>query len=175
MDNIDIDKMKQNKDAYLRYATLTKELDNIEYEKDAEMTLSQFRIICSDNKKLPLPSGRWGNTLAAALENHQFVSATHIYENRDILGINIDCVSTEYDGSNPLNFAEELEIALSYFDMKEELEEIEKIKEVRPIRSDMYLRRLFHGTLPAIEELKKYASNYLEQKEANKSKRKRYK
>lgn len=70
-----------------------------------------------DGGMMPLPSGRWGNALAVALEMMLYEPALLIIENADDLGIDLDAVSWEYDGENIWGAEETFEFSKTLLDM----------------------------------------------------------
>lgn len=60
---------------------------------------------------MPLPSGRWGNSLAVALEMQSYQGALLIIKNATALGIDLNAISSEYGGTNPWNAKEVFELS----------------------------------------------------------------
>lgn len=66
-------------------------LQTLEKLKDAINTI---------DTPMPLPSGRWGNALAVALEMFAFKSAQFMIQNANVLGIDLYAISSDKDGRN---------------------------------------------------------------------------
>ena len=79
----DFYKMNIRKGEYMRYAHLTHFFD--EYDYNINRNISSIEgILKFAGYTYPLPTGREGTVLAIALENHQFISAKFLLDNKII-------------------------------------------------------------------------------------------
>lgn len=106
MDNFKIAQLKAGKYAFMKASALvtcmTKYSDYLD-EKDRN-NLDFFAQI---SEGLPLPSGRWGNAIALALEINNYVAAEYLIENSDRLGLDINTIVSEFGGKNPWSLKDE--------------------------------------------------------------------
>ena len=65
---------------------------------------------------MPLPSGRYGNVLAVALEMQQYKGALFLMKHAKKLEINLNAVSSEYGGENIWNVKQVFKASLEGFD-----------------------------------------------------------
>lgn len=106
MENMRITQLKIMRSAFITAANLVNYMNNYKYymdEKDRK-TLDVFTQI-SDG--LPLPSGRWGNAIALALEVNNYIAAEYLIDNSDRLGLDTNTVVSELGGKNPWNLKDE--------------------------------------------------------------------
>ena len=102
-----------------------------------------------------LPSGKWGNVLAFALEMHKFIAANYILENKEKFNISLDYVAFEIGNCGlPIHYENELDFALSYFDS--EKEEMIEYSELLLLESSDISKEKIELTLDAIEKLKNF-------------------
>lgn len=95
-------RLNKSRDYYACFAGLFSVMSKYESgncEKELESWIRIANISCEENN-LPLPSGRKGNVLAVALEMRNYFSAIYMIENAERLGISLDRVSMDVDGSN---------------------------------------------------------------------------
>jgi hypothetical protein len=106
MENMKITQLKIRKDAYLNAANLVRFMEDygMEKEEEARKLLDLFASI-SDG--LPLPSGRWGNAIALALEINNYVAAEYLINNAEELGLETNTVVSELGFKNPWGLREE--------------------------------------------------------------------
>ena len=102
MENI----QKVKKSAFIIAANLVTYMNKYRYfmdEKDRK-TIDTFAEI---SEGLPLPSGRWRNAIALALEINNYVAAEYLINNSDRLGLNTNTVVSEFGGNNPWSLKDE--------------------------------------------------------------------
>ena len=160
MNIIDTAQMKMRKEAYRAYAELTEAFSEYDYNVDRKIAVEKIKYcLALHDGGYPLPSGRWGTPLAVALENHQFSSAKYLLDNKDELNIDVNSVSSNLGGEDPIGFADELAFALSYYDLESEKRALESIGELNPSQYEANFRN-FNEEQFAIGILKIYASEY---------------
>ena len=101
-----IEQLKNRKSAFLIAANLVTCMNRYSYymnEKDRELLDLFIKI----SQGLPLPSGRWGNAIALALEINNYVIAEYLIKNADRLGLSTDFVVSELGFKNPWNLKDE--------------------------------------------------------------------
>lgn len=98
--NINVIAMEQSRTAYSLFSTLCNALNDFSFNKNDKTTEELKAIIKSINVGMPLPSGRYGNSLAVALEMQFYQGALFMIKNANDLEINLESVSSEYDGRN---------------------------------------------------------------------------
>ena len=106
MENMRITQLKIMRSAFITAANLVNYMNNYKYymdEKDRK-TLDVFTQI-SDG--LPLPSGRWGNAIALALEVNNYVAAEYLIENSDRLRLDTDDIVNELGSKDFWSLEEE--------------------------------------------------------------------
>ena len=151
----DFYKMNIRKGEYMRYAHLTHFFD--EYDYNINRNISSIEgILKFPGYTYPLPTGREGTVLAIALENHQFISAKFLLDNKDELGIRLDQLSHEVGEKKWTNFPEELLLTLSYYNENLDKEYLEKLKDNNPSQYS-FEKAKFDEQLAAIKALLQYA------------------
>lgn len=96
--------MEQNRIAYMEFAKLHNVLKKFSFDENNEEVIRKLKITLKTFKgAMPLPSGRWGNSLAVALEMQYYQGALFMIQHADELGIDLESVSSEYDGSQVWN------------------------------------------------------------------------
>lgn len=114
MERIPIEKRKE---LFEDLAHFIVAMENYEKEQSEKNKLKlDLLLLTKDN--ILLPSGKWGNALALALEIHKFITANYILENREKFNISIDYIAFELDKSGEsIHFEDELDFAVSYFNL----------------------------------------------------------
>ena len=160
MNTIDTAQMQMRKKAYRAYAELTEAFSEYDYDVDRKIAAEKITYcLALHDGGYPLPSGRWGTPLAVALENHQFSSAKYLLNNKEELNIDVNSVSSNLGGEDPIGLADELAFALSYYDLESEIRALEFIGEFNPSQYEANFRK-FNAEQFAIGILKIYASEY---------------
>lgn len=103
--------MEQNKTVYSFFSDLCRALKEFSYNEDAKTTEQLMIITRSVKVGMPLPSGRWGNALAVALEMQYYQGALLMIKNAEELEIDLEFVSSEYGGKNVWNAQQTYEIS----------------------------------------------------------------
>lgn len=113
---------------------LYKVLNDFSNNENVEKT-EQLSIITKASKSgMPLPSGRWGNALAVALEMKFYQGALFMIENAEELEIDLDAVSSEYGGKNIWNAQQTFELSQLGFEMTKLADDDEFYKDYPEIR-----------------------------------------
>jgi len=98
--------LRMQRDAFRRAAILTYSI--IEYSHNpSEINASALLCLSNITKSIPLPSGRWGNVLALALELNEYIAAKLLFEERKQLELNTDLMVTDANGHNAWNLYDE--------------------------------------------------------------------
>lgn len=97
-----------SRDAYRNFSVLCHELNDYAYDGDEEKLNTLLKVI---NVGMPLPSGRYGNSLAVALEMQLYVGALFIIKHADELGIDLKSISSERGGKDPWNAFQVFELS----------------------------------------------------------------
>ena len=106
MESIQIAQLKIRRSAFINAANLVTYMNKYRYymdEKDRK-TIDFFTLI---SEGLPLPSGRWGNAIALALEVNNYVAAEYLIENAHRLELDTNTVVSELGGKNPWSLKDE--------------------------------------------------------------------
>lgn len=106
MGSMQIAQLKIRRSAFIKAANLVTYMNNYRYNMDEKdrKTLDVFTQI-SDG--LPLPSGRWGNAIALALEVNNYVAAEYLIDNSDRLELDTNTVVSELGGKNAWSLKDE--------------------------------------------------------------------
>ena len=108
--------MEQMRTMYSRFAVWNNTLTEYEYSGDVEKLKAMLKV--QVNNVFPLPSGRFGNVLAVALEMQHYKGALFIIQNAKDLGIDLHSVSSEYGGREVWNAKQTFEFSKEYFDFE---------------------------------------------------------
>lgn len=114
--NINIIAMEQNRTAYSHFASLCGALNDYSFNQNDETTAQLKAITKSIKVGMPLPSGRYGNSLAVALEMQLYQGALFMIKNADDLKIDLESVSSEHGGKNIWDAKQTFELSLLSFD-----------------------------------------------------------
>ena len=106
MNNIKIAQLKIRKSAYINAANLVTYMNNYSYNMDDE-NRSTLDVLAQISDGLPLPSGRWGNSIALALEINNYVAAEYLIDNSDRLELDTSTVVSELGGKNAWSLKDE--------------------------------------------------------------------
>lgn len=88
--------------------------ENSETTEQLKCVIKYFEIA---QTSMPLPSGRYGNSLAVALEMQEYKGALYMIQNADELGINLESVSSVY-GENVWSAQQTFEFSQVGFEME---------------------------------------------------------
>ena len=80
--------MKIRKSAFIKAATLVTYMNKYSYYMD-EKDRKNLDVFARISEGLPLPSGRWGNAIALALEINNYVAAEYLIDNADRLELEL--------------------------------------------------------------------------------------
>ena len=100
MDNIQIAELLIRRSAFITAANLVTCMNEYRYHMD-ENNRKSLDTLTLFSKGLPLPSGRWGNAIALALEINNYVAAEYLIENADRLWLDTNTVVSKLGGKNP--------------------------------------------------------------------------
>lgn len=109
--NLNEYELKRRRLGYSSFSSLCTALSNFAYDKNEMTTEQLLATIKTIREGMPLPSGRWGNSLAVALEMQSYQGALLIIKNAADLGIDLNAISSEYGGTNPWNAEEVFELS----------------------------------------------------------------
>jgi len=109
--------MEKSREAYSHFSVLWCALNDFSLNENDKAAEQLKTIIKSINGGMPLPSGRYGNSLAVALEMQLYQGALFIIKNADDLGINLEAISSEYGGGNVWNAQQTFEVSQLGFEM----------------------------------------------------------
>lgn len=103
--------LKLGKKAYMNACHLVSSMEKYSYSllKNDENQLSAYAYI---SQGVPLPSGRWGNAIALALETNDYISANYLIEHAEELNLRTDSVVSEFGGKNPWGLKDEFLFSL---------------------------------------------------------------
>ena len=106
MENIQITQLKIRRSAFIKAATLVTYMNKYSYYMD-EKDRKNLDVFTQISEGLPLPSGRWGNAIALALEVNNYVAAEYFIENADRLELDTNTVVSELGGKNAWSLKDE--------------------------------------------------------------------
>ena len=108
--------IERKRRAYSNFSTVCRVLNDFSLNENAETTTQLKNVIKCINGGMPLPSGRYGNPLAVALEMQYYTGALFIIKNAVDLEIDLESVSSEYDGRNVWNAEQTFELSQMGFE-----------------------------------------------------------
>ena len=108
--------IEQKRAAYNNFAILNIALKKYAIQENKYTTEKLKALAILNFKGMPLPSGRYGNVLAVALEMQQYKGALFLMKNAKELEINLNVVSSKYGGENIWNVKQVFEASLEGFD-----------------------------------------------------------
>lgn len=114
--------MEQSQRAFSSFAHLKVLFDKYEFDPNEENEKQLVTYLSVVNQRLPLPkglplpSGRYGSSLAVALEMHNYPSALLIIQHATEWNIDLERVSSKLDGSDIMSVKECFDFSLSYFE-----------------------------------------------------------
>lgn len=132
MDNITIRRLKTQKNAYIGAAEMYMIMQGYKFHSDDDNKRFSLEHYASFLQGLPLPSGRWGNVIALALEFNNYTSAEYLIDNAERLGLVTKTVVSEFGGHNAWSLKDEYLYSLLTFE-----EEITP-KEDLPVTEEEY-------------------------------------
>ena len=106
MENFSITQLKQRQSAFINAANLVTYMKKYSYYMDEE-NKKYLDFFTMFSEGLPLPSGRWGNAIALALEINNYVVAEYLIENADRLELDTNTVVSEFGGKNAWSLKDE--------------------------------------------------------------------
>ena len=135
MENMRIAQLKLRKHAFTMAAELVNVMDEYGYKMN-DISGLRLESLAGISGGMPLPSGRWGNAIALALEINNYVAAEFLIENAEELNLDTNSVASELGGKNVWSLKEEyLYSQLTYEGIddglmlcKEDYQEMEKQK-----------------------------------------------
>lgn len=92
--------LEKRREAYHHFSTLCRALNDFSFDGNDETAEKLRELVKTFKDEMPLPSGGYGNSLAIALEMQLYQGALFIIQNADELGIDLESVSSNYDGKN---------------------------------------------------------------------------
>ncbi len=150
--SIELNQLKIKKSAYISAFHLLQSMESYSTNltKETEKRLNSFAYL-SSGKGIPLPSGRWGNAIALALEINDYVSAKYLIENAEELRLETNTVVSELGGINPWGMKDEYLYSLLTFEQLTD-EMIEDYRKTLPSeRVDRLVANLSKQTKAASE------------------------
>lgn len=117
--SIQLTQLKLNKDAYMKVCHLVSSMEKYSYwlHEDDE---KELRVYARLSQGMPLPSGRWGNAIALALETNDYISANYLIEHAEELDLETDSVVSEIGRKNPRELKDEFLFSLLTFESLDE-------------------------------------------------------
>lgn len=115
MKSMQIAQLKIRRRAFLNATNLVTYMNKYSYDMD-EKYRKALDLFIEFSEGLPLPSGRWGNAIALALEINNYVAAEYLIENADRLKLKTDFVVSELGFLNPWSLKEEYLFSLLTYD-----------------------------------------------------------
>lgn len=143
MTNMNIAQLKIRQRAFINATNLVTYMNKYSYDM-SEKNRKTLDFFTEYSEGLPLPSGRWGNVIALALEVNNYAAAEYLIENAERLKLRTDFVVSELGFKNPWSLKDEYLYSLLTYDDKIEL------------KPDFY----------SDEEYKLYVENIIRNKEA---------
>ncbi len=117
MDQIEF--MNNKKKAIIEMSSLIDALNK--YNSGVIDKRSFLNIVNTYNNYYPLPSGKWGNKIALALELNYYIAAVSLLKDNN--SEKCDNIACDYDGSNPVNIDDVLLLSsltkISYEDIED--------------------------------------------------------
>ena len=110
--------MEQSRTAFNNFSMLCTALKDYSYDKSDEQAQKLKNIIKLIRVGMPLPSGRYGNALAVALEMQLYQGALLIIENAEELEIDLNHISSELGGKNAWGVKDTFLLSQVGFDKK---------------------------------------------------------
>ena len=104
--NYKVLELEKRKNAFIKASSLVEFMRNYSNSLD-ENERKKLEILAEVSNGLPLPSGRWGNAIALALELNDYTSALLLIQKSEELKLSTDIVVSEYGFKNPWNLKEE--------------------------------------------------------------------
>lgn len=108
--------LQHNQRAFYSFAHLKVLFDKYDFYPNEENKRQLCSYLSAINQGLPLPSGRYGSSLAVALEMHNYPSALLMIQHATEWNIDLEMVSSNFDGSNIMSVEECFDFSLSYFE-----------------------------------------------------------
>ena len=106
MGNLQIAQLKINRSAFINAAYLVTYMDKYSYYFTDEDKMA-FDTYVYFSGGLPLPSGRWGNAIALALEVNNYVAAEYLIDNADRFELDTNTVASEIGDNCSLSLKDE--------------------------------------------------------------------
>lgn len=151
--------IKYNRSAYSRFASLYHALEKYALYENNESKEELVCLINAISAPMPLPSGRIGNSLAVALEMNIYKGALFIIQNADELGVDMECVSSEFGGKNVADAQQTFEISKIGFET-----EINKDADIF-YRTYLFYRKYLNDNIDAFHKIENI---FLEKKKSTK-------
>lgn len=155
--------LELSKRAYMKAVNLVKAMERYSTsisDKDKDLLGS----LASLSEGMPLPSGRWGNAIALALEINDYVSAEYLIKNAEEFNLEINRVVSELGGKNPWGLKDEFLFSLlTYNSLNADL-----INEMKKIYSEEEIQESIeydNRQLEAIQKLEKQLEITSEEKQ----------
>jgi hypothetical protein len=151
--NISIEQLKANKGAFMKTVYLTFAMEK--YEKTLnEADKLEVEMYARISNGMPLPSGRWGNSIALALETNHYICAEYLINNSQKSNLETLTVVSDLGGKESLSLRDEYLFSLLTFDLEEVTERIKDLSNRFPEDRDKYMAYL-KETKKAIQSIEK--------------------
>lgn len=155
--------LELSKRAYMKAVNLVKSMERYSTsisDKDKDLLGS----LASLSEGMPLPSGRWGNAIALALEINDYVSAEYLIENAEKFNLETNRIVSELGGKNPWGLKDEFLFSLLTYDSLS----ADLINEMKNIYSEEEVKESIEydkRQLEAIKRLEKQLAISIEEKQ----------
>lgn len=117
MSEMRIAQLKLRQVSFVIASHLVTHMEGYGYDKNEKDKSSlELCTMLSKGLGLPLPSGRWGNAIALALELNEYIAAEYLIKNAKRLGLETSTVVSELGFKNPWTLKEEYLYSLLTFD-----------------------------------------------------------
>lgn len=109
--------LEKHRIAYSNFSVLYNALNDFSLDENEETT-KNLKVIAGMSKGgMPLPSSRYGNSLAVALEMQLYKGALFMIKNADDLEIDLESISSEYGMKNVWSAQQTFEFSQLGFEM----------------------------------------------------------
>lgn len=150
--NMNIVQLRLKQRAFNMASALTQAMKAYEIT-NSEDNLKQVTVLAQFANGMPLPSGRWGNAIALALETGNYLSAEQLIEQSNNLNLETSRVVSELGGNNPWPLEDEFLFSLLIFDEQEQKKHLFELNKENMPDSQSEKDRI-SKTLSAIERIK---------------------
>ncbi len=122
--------LRNNRESFRDFVVLYEALEKYATKDDKQAQLDLMNIIHILSDRFPLPSGRYGNALAVALEMQMYKGALFMIENKDALNINLDVVAYNTSKKEVLDVNDIFELSQIDFSLNNISEDNDRYKKL---------------------------------------------